>query len=204
MTTLGIKGGQPNWDKIIKVVVIIALIVAAMIGLHGCRTVHKTQEIVKKNIDSTTEIRHDSSTIENYTNWDDYFSTDSIAVHIEFKDSSKPVMKPEHPHSFLDNLMQLANSGNLKVLDIRAKKVKDSSNILIRSNSTTLNNDTITHVIDKTKTKVSAKDIKSNTNLLAIGGGLILLLTLFFIVWKWVTKKEDTATSIVEKVANKI
>ena len=105
MTTLGIKGGQPNWDKIIKVVVIIALIVAAMIGLHGCRTVHKTQEIVKKNIDSTTEIRHDSSTIENYTNWDDYFSTDSIAVHIEFKDSSKPVMKPEHPHSFLDNLI---------------------------------------------------------------------------------------------------
>ncbi len=201
MTTAnGYQQNKSPFDNLFVWVIVFILMCFLAKGLTGCRTVHKTQSIEKLSVDSTVEIKHDSSTIENYTNWDDYFSSDSIAIHIEFKDSSKPVIKPQHPHSFIDNIIQLANSGNVKVLDINANKLKDSTNYNSAIITKSAKNDTTTKVINKTKIKVSDKEIKSNTALLIVLGIVLIALGYGGYLYKTANKPMDA----VEKVVNKI
>lgn len=187
--------------KLIAILIIFAIACMCIASLIGCRTVQKAQSIIKKDIDSTVTIEHDSSTVENYYNWEDYFSSDSIAVHIEFKDSSKPMVKPQHPHSFIDNLMQLANSGNVKVLDITAKKLKDSSHLIATNLVATKNDDTTIHKTDQTKTKVSTKDVKSNTALWIVIGVVLIFLGYGGYLYKTANNTVGVASKAVDAVS---
>ena len=186
----------------IMFIVVVILLLYGIISLSGCRTVQKNLQVEKKNIDSTVIIKHDTATQQTIANWTDLLTADSVGITIEFKDSSKPTQ--HRSSSFIDELMQLANSGQVKNISISAKKLKDSSTNKTVETKTQINNDTTIRIIDKTKIKDSTKSTKSNSNLLAWGGGLILLLSVFFAVWKFGTKKVDTVTNTVDAVDNLI
>ncbi len=201
MTTAnGYQQNKSPFDNLFVWVIVFILMCFLAKGLTGCRTVHKSQSIEKKDVDSLVITKHDSSTIENYTNWDDYFSSDSIAVHIEFKDSSKHVVKTPMRSSFIDNLIQLANSGNVKVLDINAKKLKDSANYNSAIITKSAKNDTTTHKTDNSKFKSAEKDVHSNTALFIVLGVVFIASVYGLYVYKTANKPMDA----VEKVVNKI
>lgn len=180
------------------------LVFCLLMMMGGCRTVKKTQDTEKTSLDSLSSFKHDSSSVINTAYFNQLLSADSFGLHIVFKGNSKPTINPQaKTASFIDNLVWIANSGEVESIDINAKKLKDSTSSGSTNSVMHVKNDSMSHVVDSSKIKKTTKDITSNTNLLAIGGGLILLLSIFFAIWKYTTKKVDTVTNTIDSV-NKI
>lgn len=208
MATLGIKGGQLNWGKIIKVVLLIALIVASMIFLFGCRTVKSSSDKEQKQIDTTSIQQHDTSSKRQSTDLAELISAKNFHITIVFDSAHKlnttpTIKKPGSSGaiSFLENLIAISNQ-NVKSIDISANDFKDSSH-----SSTSLDSigSSTKNTIHKQETDTKAiinKSVKSNTNLLIVSGILIFLLAIFYAVFTYFKKTTGSIFSSFAAIKN--
>ena len=199
-----------NALKLIALVFVCSVvIVLLMLVLSGCRTVKTTTEKENKTLDSSAYYQKDTSSKKQTIDFAEIFSAKNFRFIINFDTSKKlapvPIIIKKEGRSFaitfLENLVSLSDQ-NIKSIDISASDLKDSTYVLINTDSSG------SHVVkavekhETVKKTVENKSVKSNSNLLIISGILIFLLAIFFAVFTYFKKTTSLITTPLNAIKN--
>lgn len=171
--------------------------------MFACSTVHKTSTTTKQNIDSTSVLTKDTSSVSTVTSNNDNFTAKGVDVTVTYtkSDSSNPSdtvkWKPlivskkkispsdkDYASEIIQNAIgNISNPGNISSITVHIDSVGNSQNNIVTKDSTTTKSKDSSNVKSNTKTNATTKiSAGLGTGAYLIIAGIVLVIIIIVVI----------------------